>query len=82
MKRLNKAQLQLLDVVWTHTTPIVLAQYQTKQLTVYFVISQTASENRFQVWDGLEMLLETKSLETAVQYYNGLDDESVTITHT
>jgi hypothetical protein len=76
MKLVNKAHLQLSDVVWIHTTPIVLAQYQTKQLTAYFIISQTASVNRFQVWDGLEMLVETKSLETAINCYNGTISET------
>jgi hypothetical protein len=76
MSPVNKAQLQLSNLVWTRTTPIVLAQHGTKQLTAYFVISQIASQNRFQVWDGLEMLIETKSLEAAVRYYNGVDDEN------
>jgi hypothetical protein len=81
MKPVKKSQLQLSDVVWTHTTPIVLAHYQNKQLTAYFVISQTASVNRFQVWDGLEMVIETKALVTAIHYYNSIGIENPTVAH-
>ena len=72
MGSVNKAQLQIADVLWINTPALTLAEYQSKQLTVYFVISQRGSVNRFQVWDGLEMLIETASLETAIDYYNAI----------
>jgi hypothetical protein len=70
MRSVHKEQLQIGDVLWTNTPAVTVAQYQNKQLTVYFVISQASSVNRFQVWDGLEMKIETESLATAVNYYN------------
>jgi hypothetical protein len=77
MRSVNKAELQIADVLWMNTPAVTLAEYQTKQLTVYFIISQRGSVNRFQVWDGLEMLIETVSLETAVDYYNAIQLQSL-----
>ena len=72
MGPVNKAQLQIADVLWMNTPALTLAEFQSKQLTVCFLISQRGSVNRFQVWDGLEMLTETASLETAIDCYNAI----------
>ena len=70
MKSINKQRLQIADVLWMSTPAVTLAEYQSKQLTVYFIVSANGSSNRFQVWEGIEMLVETASLDIAVDRYN------------
>jgi hypothetical protein len=70
MKPVDRGRSRSAGALWTKTPPFVLAQEQSKQLTAYFAISPTGSVNRFQVWDGIEMLFETASLETAMSYYD------------
>ena len=70
MKPMNNGHSRSAGALWTKTPPFVLAQDQSKQLTAYLAISPTGSVNRFQVWDGIEMLVETASLETAMRYYD------------
>jgi hypothetical protein len=64
--------VQIADLLWLNTPAVTLAQFQNKQLSVYFVISQSGSVSRFQVWDGVEMLTETVSLDAAVDHYNAI----------
>lgn len=70
MKPVDKGRSRSAGELWTKTPPFVLAQDQSKQLTAYFAISPSRSVNRFQVWNGIEMLFETASLETAMSYYD------------
>jgi len=74
MKPIDKKKLQAEDLLWIKTEPVTIAQHEQKLLTVYFIFHKNSTANRFQVWNGLELLLETASLEAALKSYNVIEE--------